>query len=268
MPAPAMCNRTKDNRNLRKNMLHIKKLLLGCLMALTLVSCGTTLSVKAWQSPSLNAPRGSVIAFYENGRFVKDNIGTDLWKESASCILELITLNNVHYIHDGYFPKVDYAIDMRFYASGNGSTRVRCCLYEGPAQFRTEVKDMAVHKVLDNDTGNLSSNCKKVAYALCPVNKTLDFSVHSAELASAVSAAKSGNWSSCESLVRAHISSHPNDAEGYYLLGVCCMYRKMYDDAYAYFNRASGINAQSRYKTAAKQAASAAKAQKVYNLTI
>ncbi len=51
-------------------MSRIKKLLVASVFVLPLMSCGTTLSMKAWQAPSLNPAPGSIIAFYEKGKYV------------------------------------------------------------------------------------------------------------------------------------------------------------------------------------------------------
>lgn len=256
-------------------MNKIKKLLISCCLVLPLVSCGTTLRLEAWQAPEHNVAPGSIIAFYEKGEYVhpKYEDGSDLWNIIANDMKEIITVSDIHYIHDGYFPRVDYAVDLRWYYKGNGgSPWVSCQIYEGPSQFRTYLKDMSVRKIYDYDTDMIDRNTKKVGYALCPARRDLKFSVSvpssAPQLQAALDAAKNGNWASAASKAQAYVNSNSHDPEGHHMLGICYMYNRMYAAAVEQFSAANRISPASRYKKALKYAESALKAQNVYKRVI
>lgn len=113
-------------------MRQMKKCLSAFILSFSLASCGSTLSVKAWQAP------GSIIAFYEKGKYINlyGGVPTLVFNMVTEDFEDVISGEGVHRVHEKGIPKLDYAVDLSFYykASG-GDLRVSCQVYEGPSPF-------------------------------------------------------------------------------------------------------------------------------------
>lgn len=119
-------------------MSQMKKWLSAFILSFSLASCGSTLSVKAWQAPGLNPAPGSIIAFYEKGKYINlyGGVPTLVFNMVTEDFEDVISGDGVHRVHEKGIPKLDYAVDLSFYykASG-GDLRVSCQVYEGSSPF-------------------------------------------------------------------------------------------------------------------------------------
>lgn len=224
----------------------IIKLSLAVIASFTVVACsGTTVKLPESQPAQLNMHRGSTVAISYSGA---------LSDQVTDKLISLIRSDGYYTHVNNYYPNPQYSISVNDIDQVSVSCVIRAGR-RGPVLWRDSNVDMSWGEIFSK--GSLADNfAQHIYHTFVPHESTYKVrmkadSKKNPTLAQAVAMAKAAQWDQAKALASKAIQEHPEDPEGYFVLGTLLRNDSRFNESDAMIRKALSMAPQDgRYKYA------------------